>query len=290
MFTIRVYSVYPVMNRDKMYKLAGELLIHLIRKLIFRLFSTKFFLQILGDIPRDLLDHQRGFSYDFFENGEFELIKRVKLMSKQTSVIFDVGANVGDYTQLFLDLKYDGQIHLFEIDNSLNEILNSKFENRPNLHINNFGLSDVEELRSFNSIPDYRGANSLFDVKYSHLKTVKSQATLMTGDSYCDRNSIDTIMLLKMDIEGWEKFALNGFKLKLKSQKIDICTWEYGYVSAESGWTTRNFYDFFESFGYVCGVLRKDGVDFRPWHYGLNDWKSGPNFLACLPHLVSSLK
>ena len=266
------------------------LVIQEFRILILRFLSTPIVLRILGDIPRDLLDAKRGFSFNFNENGELELISRISKVSNERSIVFDVGANVGDYSQALLDLNYQGQIHLFEIDSYLSNLLATKFQKQPKLIVNNFGLSNFEEQRQFRIFIKHRGANSLLNVDHKHLETIESTALLVTGDSYCKLNSVKRILLLKLDIEGWERFALQGLNQILIENRVDVVSWEYGYVTADSGWTTRNFYDYFESLGYVCGVLRKNGVDFGSWNYGLNDWKSGPNFIACLPPFVDILK
>jgi hypothetical protein len=110
-----------------------------------------------------------------------------------------------------------------------------------------------------------------------------SLAEVKTGDSYCDEAGIDRINFLKIDVEGWERFTLEGFSRMLNQNRIDALTWEYGYTTAETHWTTRDFYQYLQDKGYVCGVVRKQGVDFRPWGYDLNDYTSGPNFFACLP-------
>jgi FkbM family methyltransferase len=237
----------------------------------------------LGDVPRDLYDRKRGFSYVFEKNGELSVIKKVTELSDADSVVFDVGANIGEYSQTFLDLNYLGSLHLFEIDSELNKSLAAKFAESPNVILNEFGLSNTKEVRDFNRFINYTGANSLFPIVHRHLETARTFAELNIGDEYCAQLNLKKILFMKLDVEGWERFVLEGLQKKLVKKEIEIISWEYGYVSAEAGWTTKDFYGFFESMGYICGVIRAHGVDFRDWDYSLNDWKSGPNFLACLP-------
>jgi len=261
-----------------------------IRLLILRFLASKFMLRVLGDVPRDLLDVKRGFSYVIEENGELELIRKVCSLSEPASVIFDGGANIGDYSQALLDSQFAGKIHLFEINSTLIDQLKLRFYRNSRVIVNNLGLSNVQEVRKFIRWTDYSGGNSLHKINYAHLSGVESLATLENGDSYCQSRLIDRVLFLKLDIEGWERYALTGFDQMFRSKNIDIVSWEYGYVSAEAGWTSRDFFKYFESLGYACGVIRKMGVHFQKWDYSLNDWKSGPNFVACLPEFIGALE
>ena len=108
-----------------------------IRLLILRFLASKFMLRVLGDVPRDLLDIKRGFSYVFEENGELELIRKICSLGEPASVIFDVGANIGDYSQAFLDSQCAGKIHLFEIDSALTNQLNLRFHRNSRVIVNN---------------------------------------------------------------------------------------------------------------------------------------------------------
>jgi hypothetical protein len=42
----------------------------------------------------------------------------------------------------------------------------------------------------------------------------------------------------------------------------------------------KDFFKFFESLGYEVGVLKPAGVIFQSFHYRLNDFDSGPNYVA----------
>jgi hypothetical protein len=44
----------------------------------------------------------------------------------------------------------------------------------------------------------------------------------------------------------------------------------------------RDFYDFLLPFGYKIGPLNKDGVWLMDFRYALNDFTSGPNYIAVL--------
>ena len=149
--------------------------------------------------------------------------------------------------------------------------------------MNNFGLSNRNEQISYSRFPDFPAVNSLLAIEFAHLTKVMAQAEVRTGDSYCADLNIERINFLKIDVEEWERFTLDGFGGMFSRNLIDILTWEYGYTTAETHWATRDFYEFLQEKGYACGMVRKRGVDFKPWNDDLNDYTSGPNFFACLP-------
>ena len=107
-----------------------------------------------------------------------------------------------------------------------------------------------------------------------------SRAIATTGDQFCLEHGIAEIDFLKIDVEGAEQHVLQGFEQMLSRQSIDIIQFEYGYANGDAGWLMKNFYEYLEGFGYVLGPLKSKGVIFMPFKYGLNDFRSGPNFVA----------
>ena len=251
-------------------------------KVVLRIADVVWLRPFLPQLARDFIHRSRGFSYDFSQNGEEELVRRVASKFDYLT-FFDVGANVGDYTANLINVCGDGVSgHLFDLDPDLNNLLEQRFGNL-NVHVNNFGLSNRNEFLNYSHFPDFPAVNSLLTVEFAHLTKEIAQTEVQSGDSYCSKMGIQRINFLKIDVEGWERFTLEGFSGMLSENRIDLLTWEYGYTTADTHWTTRDFYKFLQEKGYVCGVIRKRGVDFRDWDYDLNDYTSGPNYFACLP-------
>lgn len=251
-------------------------------RVILRLADAVRLQRFLMPLARDFIHRARGFSYEFSENGELELIRKA-VCKFDNGVFFDVGANIGDYCANILRASEKcANVHLFDLDSELNVKLAERFQSS-NVRVNNFGLSNQNKHLTFSHFPDYPSVNSLLDVEFTHLTKAIGRGWVRTGDSYCAEVGIQRINFLKIDVEGWERFTLEGFNQMLSWNLIDVITWEYGYTTAESHWTTRDFYNYFQEKGYICGVIRKWGVDFKPWDYDLNDYTSGPNFFACLP-------
>jgi FkbM family methyltransferase len=267
---------------QKSTRVFNGLIMKLIRAFVMYLAKAGYLKLPLTSLARDYMHKIRGFSYEFSENGELEIIAKVSERFSNL-VFFDVGANVGDFTaQLLLQSKGEASGHLFDLDQNLAIKLEQRFINSK-VRVNNFGLSNSYETINYSRFPDFPAANSLLEVEFGHLRKETHQTLVRTGDDYCNELSISRINFVKIDVEGWERYALEGFSQMLLHHRIDAMSWEYGYTTAETHWTTRDFFTFFETKGYVCGVIRKSGIEFLPWSYDMNDYTSGPNYFACLP-------
>lgn len=73
--------------------------------------------KLLYFLSNKFLDYYNNFSYNFDKNGELNLIKSLDINSK--SVIFDVGANKGEWSQNFRKIHSSGKLFTFEINKNL---------------------------------------------------------------------------------------------------------------------------------------------------------------------------
>lgn len=227
--------------------------------------------------------YYEGFSYNMSVNGEERLLKL--LSSENIHLIFDVGANIGNWTKKVYQFFENPSIHSFEISSSTFETLNQNLKNYKNVHLNNFGLSDENGEFSYKDYGANSGVNTINNSSEFHdheldftLKTCK----LQTGDKYCSEKNVTKIDLLKIDVEGSENLVLQGFKKMLRNKSIRIIQFEYGFANGDSKYLMKDFYKFFDYYGYVIGPLKPNGVIFSEFKYELNNFNSGPNFIAVL--------
>lgn len=73
--------------------------------------------KVLYYLSNKFLDYYNNFSYNFDKNGELKLIKSLNVDSN--SMIFDVGANEGKWSQNFRKIHSVGKIFAFEINTNL---------------------------------------------------------------------------------------------------------------------------------------------------------------------------
>ncbi len=155
-----------------------------------------------------------------------DLRRRKKLLEHhKISNVLDVGANSGQYAIELFEIGYSGNIISFEPVKSVFNILNKKVVNNKKWKAFNFGLGNKEEKLSIN-ISENTYSSSLLDIMPSHIKGSpeskyidKELIKIKTLDSIYDEIiKFNDIVLLKIDVQGFEKNVLDG---ALKSlQKI----------------------------------------------------------------------
>ena len=215
-------------------------------------------------------------SSDFLKNGEYELLKRLRGFNFKK--VFDIGANTGDWSHLAQTEFPNAEFHLFEISKSTFSILD---QSNKCFKVNNLGLARSDGTVLYKDYGPTNGANStVLDVDFAGPLFSLRNAKVVRGDNYCLRNNIEHIDFLKIDVEGGEYSVLEGFEAMFHRRAIRWCQFEYGYASGDSGFLMRDFYKFFNKFGYKIGVIRKRGVCFQDFEYKLNLFTSGPNYFA----------
>jgi FkbM family methyltransferase len=237
-------------------------------------------------------DVYRSYSYDFNKNGESKLIEALpKILTRATPVIFDVGANKGDWSLLVKKSLPASQIHCFELSPLTHKSLTRNLQGVEGVFLNQIGLSDQSGESVFRDYGENNGGNTLIqDPCYTHSGEVRqTPSTLTTGENYMLDKSVSYIDFLKIDVEGWEYFVLKGFGHFLTPQTVSIIQFEYGYTHGDVHTLMKDFYGLLTAQGYVLGRLTPAGVHFQAFKYDLNDFKSGPNFIACKPDMVSAL-
>lgn len=105
-------------------------------------------------------------------------------------------------------------------------------------------------------------------------------ARVETGDGYCLDHSVAFVDFLKVDVEGAEHMVLQGFHEMLKKNAVRVVQFEYGYTNGDAKFLMRDFFRFFDLYGYNLARIRKRKIQFTDFSYSMNDFESGPNYLA----------
>jgi len=231
-------------------------------------------------VLQDTIDHLVGYSYDVDKNGERRLLEKMELLGPK--VIFDVGAHVGDWALRAAVLHPDAAVHCFELSPSTCQTLVTRLVGPPFI-VNECGMGDHTGDVEFKDYGANVEVNTLLQNATYHdewLTAVISKARITTGDDYCRRHDVAAIDLLKIDVEGADHLVLAGFAERFAANAIRVVQFEYGYANGDAKFLMRDFYDFFAGFGYAVGRLGPRGVAFAPWNYEMNDFRSGPNYVA----------
>lgn len=235
---------------------------------------------------------------DMASNGE-RLVQKVALAIAASSdapgVIFDAGANVGDWTcslmQTAAATKASNlEIHSFEPCLATYETLCrniARFSNACHVVPVQEALSNEQGRAQLHVIGDGVGTNSLHphaDLTFAREETIM----LTTVDDYCRDNRIDHLVALKIDTEGHDLLVMQGARGMLDRRAIDLVQFEYNYrwISARS--FLRDAFVLLQSCGYHIGKITPKGIEFyRGWHYELESFREA-NYLACKEQFIES--
>jgi FkbM family methyltransferase len=161
-------------------------------------------------------------------------------------VVFDVGANVGDYTRLANStLSPHVHIHAFEPSLKTYARLAESAAGLLTVTSHNFGLGAHDGFATLYSNPDAGGLASVYKRDLNHLGlSLDSQEVvrLRTLDSVCLEHSVDRIHLLKLDVEGNELDVLLAAKRLLVERRVLAIQFEFGGCNVDSRTYFRDFY------------------------------------------------
>lgn len=190
---------------------------------------------------------------DMRTNGECEVIRRFIPSSK---TVFDVGANKGDWATEVLALNSHVDLHCFEPTQAAYRLLSSRFADSDNstIHLNQFGLGSESGHRSAFLYGDADGGNSFYrrDPLSGDGRTqaVEERVSVSTLTDYCAANSIESIDLLKIDVEGHEVEVLRGGRSLFEKRAVGAVQFEYGGTFVKPRILLRDCFDFFAEYDY----------------------------------------
>jgi len=225
-----------------------------------------------------IVGYSRNYSYEPHANGEFRVLQALARFPLKT--IFDVGANVGDWTVEAARLFPAARVHAFEIAAPTFAKLTARTSSLPNVIANGVGLSsengqlELKYARDRDVLTSFIASAEIHDADW-----VSMPARVARGDDYCAGQGINRIDVLKIDVEGAEHLVLEGFSRLFSGNAIDVVQFEYGSSNIYSRQLLRDFYNFFTARKYVVGKIMPGGVLFGSYRPELEDFR-GPNYLA----------
>jgi FkbM family methyltransferase len=163
-------------------------------------------------------------------NGEYRFLRSYL---SDGMVVFDIGANVGDYAQRVLSSGSNVELHCFEPVSSTFFTLHANLAAFRNtrVRLNNFGLSSESGEREMFVYAENAGSNSLYFHDYhadkSEQRFRKETACFSTLDEYVASRHIERISFMKIDVEGHESNVIHGGRKTIESGKVGCIQFEY---------------------------------------------------------------
>jgi FkbM family methyltransferase len=178
----------------------------------------------------------------FATNGEERTLRS---LLPGCRVAFDVGAHVGDWTALALEIEPSLQVHCFEPSARSFRQLEQRHGEAANVRLNHLALSDAAGEGALHVHPGESDRNSLHAAGES-----TERVRLQTLDEYCESEGVERIDYLKVDTEGHEYAVLRGAENALRDGRIRYVQVEYGPGYLEAGASLQDVFLFLGGFGY----------------------------------------
>lgn len=196
-----------------------------------------------------------------YKSGEYEknlseFVAR-ELVFQEGDVALDVGANIGWYSLLLDKLMPENSlVYAFEPDPLNYALLSSNIElnNAGKVVPVNLALSDKNEIKKLYQYSNNNlGRHSLLDINEGGYVEVET----ITLDSYIDSLDIDMarVKFLKIDIEGYEYFALRGANRVLDNVTTVISEFVPRYME-KGGVEPERFLDLLIGKGFSPYIVR----------------------------------
>jgi FkbM family methyltransferase len=207
-------------------------------------------------------------------SGEIYALKyaKSKLNTTGNAVIFDVGANVGEFAFTAAEI-FDRKCIVYSFEPSgftFNALLDSiRSSNAADqIKAENFGYGSKKENVKLYSSGKGATIASVYELKTASLEFKKEfieEIELRTIDDYCTENNIQRIDYLKVDIEGHEYQALLGAIKMIEAKKIKFIQFEFGECHIDSRTFFRDFYDLLSPH-YKFHRIVSDGIREIPYY------------------------
>lgn len=184
------------------------------------------------------------------ESGELWLLRELdrRLWSKRPGpvVVFDVGANSGDYAVAVRRLLGDELIlHAFEPSAHAFAKLERACPPSSNVHLHKFGLSDETATVTLYGDAPGSGLGSLYARELAHVDipySAQERVELKGFGEFMREAKVDRIDLLKLDVEGHELAVLRAAKDVLAEARVDVIQFEFGGCNIDSRTYFRDFW------------------------------------------------
>jgi FkbM family methyltransferase len=228
-----------------------------------------------------LRNHIENVNFDQKTNGEGRYLK--ELSSLNFNVIFDVGANIGEWALCANEIFPESKIHSFEILPKHWNDFTERTRNLSNIKLNQFGLSDFEGTIEvhFNSRTEADSMATIYpqfimDSEKEHYDS-KCECMVKKGSDYVLENNILSVDLMKIDVEGHELKVIRGFGDFIRN--IRLIQFEYGVYNITSRDLLCDFFDYLEKYNFIIGRLYPHFVDFFKYDYSKESFLGG-NYIA----------
>lgn len=202
------------------------------------------------------------FNFGVYEKEDSEMLY---LLVSDGDTIFDVGANIGWYSNHLAKKLPASKIYSFEPIPETHEQVRKNIElnQSKNITLTNVALSDKIQTLTFYYSPSITGASSAANIT-ENSNMQKLECKTNTIDHFVKEKGIDKLDFIKCDVEGAEFMVYQGGAESIQKYKPIVFTEMLRKWAAKFNYHPNDIIDFFGKFGYNCfvshdGKLKKFG-------------------------------
>lgn len=247
--------------------------------------------RVLNRVGGFLYWRTRGENLDDPErNGEnLTLTRVVRDALGPDAVALDVGANVGDWAELFLRLSPGGRAFAFEPVTETFRALQRRFAGEPRIECRHMGLSDRVGAAAMRVSGTLSGSNSLHAMPLEDAAR-DEPVTLTTGDAFLAERGLREIDFLKIDVEGHEVAVLRGFARAIAEQRVRFIQWEYNKTWLPARVSLQDVFEPLGAAGYrLCKIRPRDLLHYAVYRPTLDNYCYS-NWLAVAEREFATLR
>jgi FkbM family methyltransferase len=222
-------------------------------------------------------------------NGEYWILERALQAASGPQVLLDIGANKGDWTAEALRLAQPTaaiRIHAFEPSLATRSGLVHRFAGSAAVTVEAFALSDASGEATFYTIADGAGTNSLSASSGPHTEITK----VTTIDQFLEESGIASVMMTKIDTEGFDLLVLKGAQRSLRDGRLGLVQFEYNWRWLLNHVCLRDVFELIADKPYRLGKLVGTGLElYDTWHAELDRFFETNYVLLRTDHPLCSL-
>jgi len=221
------------------------------------------------DISFDLDVHEcvqkAIFCFHYFEPEDVAVFRK---FIRPNMTVLDVGANIGQYSLLASKLMGEtGTIFAFapSLDVQPRLYKNSALNHFKNIEVVPCAIAATSGSMKFYPANEAgnQGVGSLMPAQ-EYRSDIRSDegvdVDVVSLDDFCEARGIDTVDVLKIDVEGFDLEVLKGAVRLMKRNPDLVIMSEVEPINLEQlGTTAKGFYDFMESQGFHAWYAEKGG-------------------------------
>jgi len=212
----------------------------------------------------------------------------ISVLKSSPSIIIDIGANKGLYTEELLRRYPESNYFLFEPSTFNLHILHQKFDRCKNVSIFQDAVSNSTGNAKLFSNEEGSGLASLTKRKLDHFgidMNLEQSISTIRLDEFLNSNlPSQSIDYVKIDIEGHEFDALNSTGKRIKD--IKLIQFEFGGTNIDTRTFFQDFWYFFKGNNFRIYRITPTGCCLVPAYRELDEFFSTTNYIAVNNSLV----